>query len=415
MLHLDAPCGAQGQRCCNAYDTDIPQCAQGTECASDFTCQPVPCGNVGQDCCAPGVPVNGCFGFSTCVERRCKECGLAVGEACCPSGNDQICSWGKALECSAGTCAAAWPKTYAPTSMDHVYPDDYDDDWTDGLQGVAHTTDSWFFTYTWATTSSLGTSNAFGVLTAARTTPLESSGIDWIVGLSGAIHDPSIGVEWNHLGDPDVWHSASNTWLVIPVENDPHEHPGVWLIGLDWPFMALRVLPTPGPRREAPWIARNPVDGLWYTSDFNISDTDPIRAYDIAATRDTQGNFGIDVTYVKSIPGIRTMNGATLPLDGIQGGAFSGVGHLYLNTMSSGIVGIDLGDRRAHAWIGPDYDTNKFEAEGIDLFDIQTVSPPTPRISGRIHNIYIESHWYRSDDFYFEHWTTPVASEAWKL
>jgi hypothetical protein len=310
-----------------------------------------------------------------------------------------------------------FPRTsFIPTTeRDYDYPTNSSPPWADIVQGVTHDANNWYLV------------SQYGI----RKLPVEHDIDD---------HDDSHYVKapipnelyqgakgWDHLGSPD--YAAGKVY--VPLEHSTHgDLPYVVVYGEDLHTIAYAQLPYPNPTREAPWVAINPIDGLLYTSDWNIvgngtgAPVNPIRKYRIVWTSPTTVRFDL-VGYQILVD----ESGQPLSMFKIGGGAFSRKGHLYLSTdlgryesCPAGAPAVDCrggvwafdenGKRRSTTYV--DYDRSaRQELEGLTLWDLD--DGRAPNMFGELHLMMgkADTFWYKT--VFFKHYELADKSDKGKI
>jgi hypothetical protein len=284
-----------------------------------------------------------------------------------------------------------WPRSYSPTNSNADYPSDREPGWSDELQGVTHDRTTWFFTQehtVWMF-------------------PLSHDLSDEVIATDRSYSSTSLGINGDtHLGDCDYYQGR----LYIPIERGLPR-----VLAATVGSSSLHVGPRDiaplaaqaAPPSEAPWCAVNPLNGLLYSSYFDIAADQGLLVYKplhsaIGFTLDFVGNFTL-----------HDENGATMSVNRVQGGAFSPRGHLYLvsDEPSGGILAFDMLTGRIVHRIPVDYQpfadillygtVRKEELEGITIWDLDPGY--VPGISGQLHLIMIDNYGSGDDDLYFKH------------
>lgn len=269
------------------------------------------------------------------------------------------------------------------TSLDD-FPFDRSYDFANGLQGVCHDNNNWFFTTSWR--------NISGQHGRIGKKPVHQNLNDNNFLAYSNPYSPT----WKHLGDCDVHDGV----VYVPLEkgdgNASYNAIGRFNTS-NLNYYPPIEIPLGSPQRSGdifPWIARNPNDGLWYSSKFNATE---LYAYSIV---------GNDIDYIGSVP-------LTYPVHRVQGGAFSPSGRLYISTddwvYNYGIRVIEIGGLFANSsqravildWIDLDWTPPGEEIEGITVWDLD--QGQAPGVCGQLHVIMIGVEWSSNDDFYFKH------------
>ncbi len=312
---------------------------------------------------------------------------------------------GPAYELTATACntkvipvtADEWPQTwgahYQIASSGLDYPRDTETRWSNEaeVQGVAHDDrGNWLI------------ANKEHIYQMPLTNDLAYGGAP--TPYVGSIPGDLYAAGYNHIGDIDF----ADGFLYAPVEyKDANRTP--WVIVFDRSMhQVLRTTIMAGATQEIPWLAINPIDGLLYTSVFELGTGtgQGLRRYQIV--RDAAGTPSS--IYLKDEVFLHD-GAARKSLHRVQGGVFSPMGHLYLvsdadaSDGGQGIYGFDSNDNfqyRAYQFV--DYKPGSHggvsfeELEGIDLWDRS--DGRSPGIGGQLHVLMGEG----GSDFWFKHY-----------
>jgi|GEM_PF-1250465 len=265
---------------------------------------------------------------------------------------------------------------FAPTWQGgYDYPSNSTLDWSYIIQGVTHDDASWYLT------------SQYGI----HKIPVDHDLNDHSAGDPGAswwyrsapipdvLYQGASG--YDHLGQP----AYAGDYVYAPLEHSTHgAAPIVVAYDTDLNTVSWATLVPSGPTNEAPWVAINPVDGLLYTSNFQISPSNPIRTFKITWLMDTSGKRTLELDPVGTFV-LRDEAGAPLTIDAIGGGAFSSKGHLWLSSDASGAVyGFDPTGHRRKSF-GVDYTGygSRQELEGLTIWDLD--DGRAPNVWGELH------------------------------
>ena len=259
------------------------------------------------------------------------------------------------------------------------FPFDRSYDVANGMQGVCHDDTNWFVTTAWR--------NGFEQKSriAKKAVNVSFNEDNFLV-----YRSPYIDQGWRHPGDCDVF----NGLVYVPME--PGEGFAAFnAIGRfntsDLSYHPLLLMPENSPQRRGgdfPWLARNPRNGLWYSSRFDATE---LYVYDISASA---------ITYKGAVK---------LPqrFDHVQGGEFSPSGRLFLSMdRGAGLVSLELGEGLGSTaaltqvlplnWVIDDE-----EIEGLTVWNLE--DGRAPGIRGQVHVLMIDAYEASNDDLYFKH------------
>jgi hypothetical protein len=210
--------------------------------------------------------------------------------------------------------------TTCSTTFLNDNPDQGSMGWTDANNGIAHDAGNWFFT-----NEEQLVKIPVGLNLNTDIDP-DDDPSDWPAGVlaRGDLPDSLSDAGWHHQGDLD----QSNGYLFIPMNRDDSYAPNISGIAVygasDLSYKGIAELPPP----RLGWLAINPVDGLLYTSGWQISSAENERVLryqiDYAAIEagNVQGAFKSEDDFV--------LTGVEPPLKDTQGGAFTPWGELYI-------------------------------------------------------------------------------------
>lgn len=317
-----------------------------------------------------------------------------------------------------------WPAGYTTTGNNYDYPKDREPGWSDDLQGVTHDENTWYFTQSGILWMFPVERDLNSAVTGTVLFPI--LGDDGLVGHEPRIFGLTLSQKLKdlgcyHLGDCDYDQGR----VYIPVEGSQPPLVVSFMVknrninsnAKDVAFLTHQT--------EAPWCAINPLNGMLYSSNFNI-DKQGVSVYRIS--RSIQDGMKLD--FVGKFP-LFNSNGSPIVVRRVQGGVFSSQGHLYLvsDLKSGGILGFDMLTGRLSTHIAVDYQPDlssgtgpidvlidagtdaglwdsrknaKEELEGITIWDLDTGQ--APGISGQIHLVMIDNLGSGADDLYFKHY-----------
>jgi hypothetical protein len=266
------------------------------------------------------------------------------------------------------------------------FPFDRSYELANGLQGVCHDDNSWFLTSAWRNSS--GQQSRI----AKKSVNVSFNEDNFLV-----YRSPYIDQGWRHPGDCDVFGGV----VYVPLEPDAG-FAGFNAIGrfntADLAYHPVMPLPENSPQRSPgnfPWMARNPKNGLWYSSKFDASE---LYVYAIA---------GSTITYKGTVK---------LPqaIFRIQGGEFSPSGRLFLATdWNTGLVSLELGlgltpeentvgsTAAITQWHTINWVPGDEEIEGLTVWNLD--DGRAPGIRGQVHVLMIDVGEVSNDDLYFKH------------
>lgn len=193
-----------------------------------------------------------------------------------------------------------------------------------------------------------------------------------------------------HIGDIDFFGGR----IFAPLEPAPKR---IAVLDTSLALLSVVELQSTGdggaPHTSNSWCALNPLNGLLYGSNFDA--VDRVYCYD----PDTQPEF--------AYRGALKLHGP--PVGGVQGGAFTENGHLYLASDTyagksatkdiraySSLNGEFLGSKQVP------YDTNWKQAEEMEGFAILDAGG-----LGQIHIVILDNDWPSSDDVFLKHLIVP--------
>lgn len=270
----------------------------------------------------------------------------------------ELTVWGKACWLGESAYSFTWE---SPSNVSYG--------WTEAQQGLAHSSTHVFLTQT--------LSNIDGWVS--------KQGLSESLAIELPRYKPRDG--W-HYGDPDY----HNGWLWVPFEGPP----GRRLTAFSDDLMSVVFDVALPDHASAAWVAWNPADGTVYMSP--LYDSNALRQYAVL-TNPVQA-----VVLLRTIPLIN-IDGSPKTIVGVQGGAFSNNGHLYLSSnnepspLEAGFYGVDVesGTVVFHKYFENHPGWGGDEIEGID------VNPSWPMYAGHIHISMIDVG--PDDDIYLKHFS----------
>jgi hypothetical protein len=288
----------------------------------------------------------------------------------------------------------------------HNHPNDMTARWNFKLQGVTHDDDHWYFSTEDAeksTIANIGEDGAlFKIPKSLNLTDVDRDAV-YHVGYPPELLDAG----YHHIGDLDYFRPGD--MIVAAVEaGSVSVPPLVALFDRDLHFHGKAQLSH---QIDAPWCAIEPRTGLLVSSEFNYSDPAPIRLQFYRLDRPDTAS--VKVEWVGGME-LFDADGAAMPVQGVQGGAFSEHGHLYLAVERSidrsdgalraaGIRAFDLLTGRLGLWHNIDFKPEKNqlkmreELEGLTLWDLDGQAPG---INGQVH-VPIQAN---GNTLFFRHW-----------
>jgi hypothetical protein len=189
----------------------------------------------------------------------------------------------------------------------------------------------------------------------------------------------------NHPGAPSFdWATAR---IYVPVEPKPN----VWV--LDNQLRTIAVAPLGGkvapPQGHMSWCAINPWNGLLYSSSFDKVDC--VYAYDPA----------------NQFTHVSTLGLGGPALQAVQGGCFSGNGHLYLTSDGSGrIHAYDAMDGTALGSVPVPYSPGGLDGEELEGIGLGHLIHVNGRHSW-VHVVVLDNDVTNKDDVYLKHFSVP--------
>jgi hypothetical protein len=259
------------------------------------------------------------------------------------------------------------------------FPFDRSYELANGLQGVCHDDSNWFLTSAWRNIS--GQQSRI----AKKAVNVSFNEDNFLV-----YRSPYIDQGWRHPGDCDVFNGV----VYVPLEPDSGFAAFNAIGRFNTSNLAYHtVIPIPenSPQRSPgnfPWMARNPKNGLWYSSKFDATE---LYVYAIS---------GSSITYKGAVP---------LPqaIYRIQGGEFSPSGRLFLATdWNTGLVSLELGEAIGSTaaitqWHKINWVPGDEEIEGLTVWNLD--DGRAPGIRGQVHVLMLDVGEVSNDDLYFKH------------
>jgi hypothetical protein len=286
--------------------------------------------------------------------------------------------------------------------------------WCEDIQGVTHDDHNWFFTqshtlnWLWKIPVSHDLNHSVGNETKRVGIPPGEEFEDYV-----------------HFGDPDHYKG----FIYVPFETSSRKKLPVVLAfeAKTLNFKGHAKLVDQG-EKDAPWCAINPLNGLLYSSGFNLDlSKGYLHVYKQPEDLEKQ-KFTLE--YLGQFQLYNEM-GLPLTIKRVQGGGFSKNGHLYLvsdagfgggewpheafkgNWKEGGIMGFDMmtGRRVMHEpvkyigkWSNPSSGVWIYEGEeleGITIWDLDSVN--VPGIGGQFHLTMLDNDVLSPDQIYFKH------------
>lgn len=299
------------------------------------------------------------------------------------------------------------------------YPSDRQTDWSENLQGVAHSSDHWFFTqkkkiYKFHVTTDLR-QNASSAVSVTKMPPkLE-------------------GLECDHFGDPDYLSWNGRGYLFVPVEGSEGACSRQLVLAVfedqvsELRYIGAEQLWSQTSSRgtdRAGWCAIDPETLLLHSSYNRIGAGLPVFRYNIDLNA-----LERDIVRLVPAPDLVLRHGGNEMqiAEYMQGGCFSPRGHLYLLSGKGGdneaLGGIRVFDRdgtflfRSSSVDQPflyEYHSGSFggplaeEPEGITFWDVDALDPShrPPHIEGQLHALLLDND-AGVDNFFFKHYRVP--------
>jgi hypothetical protein len=287
---------------------------------------------------------------------------------------------------------------FVPTrAVGYDYPNDSSMSWTYILQGVTHDNDNWYIT------------GQYGITSIPVDHDLNDHSATYT---SAPIPDALWARGYNHLGQP----AYANGYVYVPLEGAGP--PMVVAYDTNLNVISWTTLDPHGVTNESPWVGINPVDGYLYTSNFETSPTNPLRAYKITWLANTSepGKRILELDLVDSLV-LRNESGTPITIGAIGGGAFTKNGHLYLSSDRDGkVYGFDPTGTRKKT-IGVDYSGfgSSQELEGLTVWDLD--DGRAPNVRGELHLVMSTRDGFslHFDSIFFKHYELTDPRDKTKL
>jgi hypothetical protein len=285
------------------------------------------------------------------------------------------------------------PVRLQPFLFINDYPKNRNNGWHTNVQGVTHDDAYWYVT------------QRYRLWKFPVTHDLNASVDGGEPGVS-YVDLEDLGLErYDHFGDLDHYQGR----LYVPLEDvsDDEAVPAIAVFdSRDLRFRGYWRLSRQGPTKQAPWCAINPIDGLLYTSSFEINSH---RGY-LKVYRPRLDSGFSHFPFVEEVR-VRGPRGGRIVVSRVQGGVFSPKGNLYLvsdTETTGGILGFDGTTwwRIVHTPIAYDRGTGE-ELEGITIWNLD--GGPAPKIRGQVHVLMVDEDKLSSDDLYFKHFRVRAA------
>jgi hypothetical protein len=292
------------------------------------------------------------------------------------------------------------------------YPENSKRMWTEEINGVTHDNDNWYFTaikeflFKIPVEFNLANYPAYNQI-------VTHTGIPQELGDKG----------YNHFGDLDYY----NGYLFIPVEDsNGNREPRIAVFrASDLTCVGSTALWN---QTGAGWCAINPMDGLLYASNSDITPYSPVHRYQIIESQLGLGHVpeGSNGFLIKrQLFFLYDDAGSQITLRVMQGGVFSDEGYLYLNNgyakyfnPHEGGIHVFDGDGCLESKSSIDdmpfqYEFHPYqgvfsgewrgeEPEGITIWDLD--NGRAPGISGQLHAIMLDNNINETDALYFKHY-----------
>jgi len=295
------------------------------------------------------------------------------------------------------------------------YPSGSSLGWNGDSQGVAHDDGDWFFTtQDWLLKIPVQYNLATPFNPAHPPAGVETRG-----------PNPLSSYGYDHLGDLD----QVGGFLFVPVENSSKKRPPAIAVfkASDLSFVGLKVTA----QANAGWVAFNARQDLLYSSDNDVSGTDPLYRYKVDFSKLATGDVGDGITYQDRFH-LLEANGTQLspPLGNwMQGGVFTPRGDLYVvngngDDFSFAVRGgihlfgtngrliaestNDSGKGAFDFAYSPGLDDQ--EPEGIDWWN-RDVGPASPGITGQLHVMLNDNNTFTADKLFFKHYEVNYSCE----
>ncbi len=300
------------------------------------------------------------------------------------------------------------------------YPDNKESDWSSGLQGVAHSSDHWFFTQ----------KTKIIKMHVSKDLDTNMSSATKVIHMPQELSD----LGCNHFGDPDYFVFQDVGYLFVPVEEEGdgnhecrHEpRIAVFRDDSELTYINSSILSKQNQDQSTPkagWCAFNPIDNIIHTSHNKISDEFPVFRYKVNFEKLlTQG----EESFLEAQENlVLTKDGDPISIpEYIQGGCFSPSGFLFIcngkrknhDEHKGGIRAFDMyGEFLYKSSINQNPFKYKYkpgipnwqEPEGITYWnlDVQDEGVSAPNIEGQLHAILLNFVVLdRRDKIWFKHY-----------
>jgi hypothetical protein len=308
------------------------------------------------------------------------------------------------------------------------YPSNHDSDWTDGLQGVAHDGEHWYFTQT----NKIYKFHVTTPLTRGASSAVSSSSMPAVLAQLGG----------DHFGDPDHIRWRGRGYLFVPVESGSNGkeidlRPRIAVFSTDDALKYLGSCPLPSQHatagtNRAGWCAIHPKTRLLHSSFKSISLSKPVFRYRIDLDALVGGR--VNVTACPNLE-LRDVSRRPISIPGfIQGGTFSPKGLLYILSgrhwkLSDGVSSISARDggirvfdshgvlmdrsiikRSTRTRFRYEYKPNLphlQEPEGLTYWDLDRIrlAMKIPSgLAGQLHALLLNTQQGRTDNIWFKHY-----------
>jgi hypothetical protein len=274
------------------------------------------------------------------------------------------------------------------------YPGNLDTGYTNNLNGVAHDEAHWYFSQ----------ANPPRLWKIYALEDLDQD-VDNIRHLTRSFES----VGYSHFGDIDFFDGR----LYVAAENGPA--PAVLVFDRELSLLGVSFLAG---KTDCPWCAINPLNGYLYSSEFNNA-----RSYVRLLVYDRPSERSNWVSNYLGSMLLFDESGSPIELNGLQGGAFSPAGDLFLvsdafiedqSASDGGVFGFNMITGRRFTRMVVDYDPwlhvkipiidvtittqRAQELEGVTYWE------NSPRIGGSVHLIMGDKN-VAGDHLYFKHYS----------
>jgi len=206
---------------------------------------------------------------------------------------------------------------------------------------------------------------------------------------------------YNHYGDIDF--DDDQNLLYVPMEKTNKTlDPLLLVLNSDLELIDSATLTkNTQSTKEAPWVSIDPISKKIFTSKFN-------NVSELWIYTDLDTGTGLDLDPTVEVLQLKNELGQTISLNGVQGGEFSKSGHLFLLVQDGcnddeGIYIFDINTGRLLNFQDEVKCTGSSqEFEGITIWDLDNDSN-NGGISGQVHALNYEDHWYYGKKFWLKH------------